>query len=188
MSGRTLLATVVVAVCTACAAPAAETPARSSLVEPVGTTASSAPAGPSPIEPVGTTASSAPAGPSPIEPVEILRAWDARRALAWAHGDPHLLRAFYTRGSVAGRHDRAMLRAWAARGLVVRGLRTQLLSVRPLAHTEWSWTLVVTDRLVGGLAVGAGVRRPLPRDQATTRTVRLVRVHGGWRVAAVWSS
>jgi len=166
-----LLAGVVVAVCTACAAPAAETPARPSLDEAAR-----------------TTATSAPGGPSLIEPVEILRAWDAGRARAWARGDLHLLRALYTPGSVAGRHDRAMLRAWTARGLVVRGLRTQLLSVRPLAHTRSSWTLVVTDRLVGGVAVGAGVRRPLPRDQATTRTVRLVRVRGRWRVAAVWSS
>jgi hypothetical protein len=171
MSGQMLLAGVVVAVCTACAAPAAETPSRPSLDE---------------VAP--TTAASAPGGPSLIEPVEILRAWDAHRARAWARGDVHLLRARYTPGSVAGRHDRAMLSAWTARGLVVRGLRTQLLSVRPLAHTRSSWTLVVTDRLVGGVAVGAGVRRPLPRDQATTRTVRLVRVHGRWRVAAVWSS
>jgi hypothetical protein len=78
-----------------------------------------------------------------------------------------------------------MLRAWSARGLVVRGLRTQLLLVRVLGHRASSWTLLVTDRLAGGVAVGAGLHRPLPRDQATTRTVRLRRVGGRWRVVSV---
>ena len=78
-----------------------------------------------------------------------------------------------------------MLRAWVARGLVVRELRTQLLSVRELAHTPTTWTLRVTDRLAGGVAVGPGVRRPLPSDQATTRTLWLRRVDGAWVVAAV---
>jgi hypothetical protein len=145
-------------------------------------TARKAPAQPPLVEPVETTADHAPAGPPPVEP---LRAWDARRARAWARGDPRRLRALYTPGSVAGRHDRAMLRAWAQRGLVVRQLRTQFLAVRELAHRPSAWTLLVTDRLAGGVAVGAGVRRPLPRDRATTRTVRLRRWHGVWRVASV---
>jgi hypothetical protein len=123
--------------------------------------------------------------PTSLMVVEILRAWDARRSRAWARGAPGLLRALYTSGSVAGRHDEGMLRAWTARGLVVRHLRTQLLSVRELARTRSSWTLLVTDRLAGGIAVGAGVRRPLPRDQATTRTVLLERRDRVWRVAAV---
>jgi hypothetical protein len=80
-----------------------------------------------------------------------------------------------------------MLRSWTARGLVVRQLRTQLLSVRELARRGSAWTLLVTDRLAGGVAVGAGVRRPLPRDRATTRTIRLRRWDGGWRVASVRS-
>ena len=78
-----------------------------------------------------------------------------------------------------------MLRAWVAHGLVVRGLHTQLVAVQELAHTGSTWTLRVTDRLVGGLAVGPGVRRPLPRDGATTRTVRLRLVDGAWRVVSV---
>ena len=161
MSRKTLATGLLVAACTACAA------------------------GPALVEPVETTAASAPAGPTLVEPVEILRGWDADRARAWARGDLHLLRALYTPGSVAGRHDRAMLRAWTGRGLVVHRLRTQLISVRPIAHSRSSWTLVVTDRLVDGVAVGAGVRRPLPRDQATTRTVQLRRLDGRWRVASV---
>ena len=75
---------------------------------------------------------------------------------AWARGDRRLLSSLYTRDSVAGRRDQAMLRAWLARGLVVRGLQTQLLEVREVRRTASIWTLVVTDRLVGGFAVGAG--------------------------------
>ena len=138
------------------------------------------------------TAPPASARPAPVEhvaagppAVAVLHAWDQRRAEAWARGDPRLLRPLYTRGSVAGRNDRAMLGAWAARGLVVQDLRTQLLGVRELAHAPTTWTLQVTDRLAGGVAVGPGVRRPLPSDQATTRTLWLRRVDGAWLVAAV---
>jgi hypothetical protein len=166
MSRKTLLAGLLVAVCTGCAAaPPTVAEVRGALAPSLEATDAAAPAGP--------------------PPVAILRAWDADRARAWARGDQHLMRALYTPGSVAGRHDRAMLRAWTSRGLVVRRLRTQLVSVRVLAHYRSSWTLLVTDRLAGGVAVGAGLRRPLPRDQATTRTVRLLRVHGWWRVASV---
>jgi hypothetical protein len=86
---------------------------------------------------------------------------------------------------VAGRRDVAMIGAWAARGLVVRGMRTQLLAVYELARTRSTWTLLVTDRLVGGVAVGRELRRWLPRDDVTTRTVRLQRVGDRWRVASV---
>ena len=137
---------------------------------------------PPPVEPVETTAAAATAGPPAVE---LLRAWDVRRAEAWARGDPSLLRPLYTPGSVAGRRDRAMLRAWARRGLVVQDLQTQLLSVRELEHTSSTWTLEVTDRLAGGVAVAPGVRRPLPADRATTRTLWLRRVDGAWLVAAV---
>jgi hypothetical protein len=126
-------------------------------------------------------------GPVPVgpPPVAVLRQWDAQRAEAWARGDQRQLAALYTPGSVAGRRDRAMLRAWTRRGLAVRDLRTQLLAVHELAHRRSTWRLQVTDRLVGGLAVGPGVWRPLPRDGATTRTVRLRLVDGAWRVASV---
>ncbi len=164
MSRKTLLAPLLVAaVLAACAA--AKAPTAPALVEPVDTAAAQAPAGP--------------------PPVEVLREWDAQRAKAWARGDESLLRSLYTRGSEAGRHDGAMLRAWLERGLVVQGLRTQLLTVRELARTRSTWTLQVTDRLVGGVAVGPGVRRPLPRDGATTRTLRLRLVDDTWLVASV---
>jgi hypothetical protein len=147
-----------------------------------GACAGGAPSAPSPVEPVETNAAGAPAAP-PL--VEVLRAWDARRAEAWARGDPGLLAKLYTPRSVAGRRDRAMLRAWVTRGLVVRELRTQLVAVRELRRTRSTWTLQVTDRLAGGVAVGRGVRRPLPVDEATTRIIELRRMGGQWRVAAV---
>lgn len=139
-------------------------------------------ADPSPGGPVEIAAAAAPAAPAPVS---VLRSWDVQRASAWARGDPALLRPLYTSGSLAGRRDRAMLRAWRGRGLVVRGLQTQLLSVRELSRSATSWTLLVTDRVAGGVAFGAGVTRALPHDQPTTRTVRLRLLDGRWRVAAV---
>ena len=114
-----------------------------------------------------------------------LRAWDARRAAAWASADRAALRALYVPGSVAGRRDVAMLDAWTARGLRVRGLRMQLLAARVRVHRAPGWCCGVTDRVARAVAVGPGVRRPLPRDAPSTRTVELVRAAGTWRVAAV---
>jgi len=165
MSRKTLLPALLVAALTTCIAGTSVAEVR----RPLGLS-------------LEASAAKAPASP---RPVELIRAWDARRAEAWARGDPSLLRSLYTPGSVAGRRDRAMLRAWTARGLVVQGMDTQLLSVRVLAHTPTTWTLQVTDRLVGGVAMGADLSRPLPHDQATTRIVRLTRLDGEWRVASV---
>jgi hypothetical protein len=148
----------------------------------VDTSAAQAPAQRQLIEPVEIPAARAPAAPPPIQ---VLRRWDDLRAVAWARGDPRQLRTLYTPGSVAGRHDRAMLRAWTSRGLVVRGLQTQLLAVRELRRTAATWTLRVTDRLAGGTAVGTGVRLPLPTDTASTRILHLQMVRGRWRLSAV---
>jgi hypothetical protein len=78
-----------------------------------------------------------------------------------------------------------MLRAWTSRGLLVRGLRTQLLAVQELRRTTTTWTLRVTDRLAGGTAVGTGVRLPLPTDTASTRILHLRLVGGRWRLSSV---
>jgi hypothetical protein len=174
----TVTATVTVAGVMTAARPHAAPP----LVELVETSAAKELATPPLVEPVETAAAKAPAAPPPIE---VLHAWDAARADAWARGDLRLLSSLYTRGSEAGRRDRAMLGAWVARGLVVRGMTTQLLAVRAVNRTASTWTLRVTDRMAGGIAVGGGVRRPLPTDAATTRTVELRLVSGRWRVAAV---
>jgi hypothetical protein len=166
MSRKTLLMALVVAVLLGVAA------CGSTVAEGRGAPAPS----------LEASAGQAPAGPPPVE---VLRAWDARRADAWARGDVRLLSTLYTRDSVAGERDRTMLRAWLARGLVVHGLQTQLLEVRQLRRTTSTWTLIVTDRLVGGIAVGSMVRRPLPHDAPTTRTVELRQIGGSWLVSAV---
>jgi hypothetical protein len=119
--------------------------------------------------------------------LEVLHDWDRRRARAWASGDPRSLRALYTPASVAGRRDAGMLRRWTGRGLAVRGMRMQVLDGRVRVHSADRLVVEVTDRLIGAVAVGRGVRRELPADLASTWAVTLRRVAGEWRVAAVRS-
>ena len=127
----------------------------------------------------------APADPATPTPVAVLHEWDQRRAAAWAADDLADLRRLYARGSTAGAADVAMLRAWHERGLRVEAMRMQVLSVSVRARTQGRLVLRVTDRLAAGVAVGDGVRRPLPRDGASTRRLVLVRVAGEWRMAQV---
>jgi hypothetical protein len=134
--------------------------------------------------PPARTVAAAPPRPEP-EALVVLRAWDERRSRAWARGDPAALRGLYTPGSRSGRADRAMLAAYAERGMRVTGLRTQVLAADVRRRSARAVSLVVTDRLVGGVAVGGGVREPLPVDRPSTWLVSLVRVAGEWRVAEV---
>jgi hypothetical protein len=116
----------------------------------------------------------------------VLRGWDARRAAAWATGDPALLARLYTRGSTAGAADLDLLRRYRARGLVVRDMRMQLLRVRVLTSRPRLVVLEVTDRLAFAVAFAPPSRaRPLPRDVATAHEVVLRRVGGEWRMARV---
>lgn len=115
----------------------------------------------------------------------VLRAWDGRRAEAWARADGATLRGLYTDRSRAGRRDVAMLRSWAGRGLRVEGLRMQVLAARVRVANERRIVLVVTDRVAHAVAVGTGVRSVLPRDAASTRIVSLRRVAGEWRASSV---
>ena len=123
----------------------------------------------------------------PVAALAVLRAWDVRRAAAWAAGDEAALGALYTDGSAAGRRDRAMLGRYGARGLRVRGMRMQVLAGKVRSRAAGRIVLVVTDRLAHAVAVGQGIRVGLPRDRATRRTVVLRRVAGEWRVARVWA-
>lgn len=118
-----------------------------------------------------------------VSPVAVLHGWDEQRADAWAAADVPALRALYAPGSVAGRRDVAMLRAWSARGLRVDGLRTQLLDVDVRRRTPDRLVLAVTDRLAGGVAEPAGLA--LPRDRPSRHVVVLRVVEGEWRVSAV---
>lgn len=87
--------------------------------------------------------------------------------------------------SVAGAADARTLRAYLRRGLRVEGMRMQLLRVEVLEDRPRRIRLRVTDRLAGAVAVGAGSRRSLPSDAASTRVVELVRGDAGWQVAEV---
>jgi len=114
----------------------------------------------------------------------VLRAWDERRARAWAEGNAVRLRGLYV--DRAGAADVRLLRRYVARGLRVEDLTTQLLAVQVLGRGPGRWRLRVTDRLAGVVVVGAHGRFRLPRDSADTRVVRLVRgADGTWRVAQV---
>jgi methyl coenzyme M reductase beta subunit len=129
-------------------------------------------------------------GPDPAPPVAsrvdaiaVLRAWDQRRAAAWASGDPEAVSALYVAGSAAGRADRSFLAAYAARGLHVDGLAMQVLAVDVVTATVDRLVLRVTDRVATGLAVGRGSRIPLPRDEPSTWRVVMVRDGATWLVA-----
>jgi len=112
-----------------------------------------------------------------LAPVDVLHAWDERRAEAWAAGDVPGLRSLYAEDSGAGRADAAMLRAWEARGLRVEGMEMQLLSVEVRRRTPEVLVLDVVDRLVGGAL--------LPRDLPTRHVVTMRVVAGTWRVVEV---
>jgi hypothetical protein len=120
--------------------------------------------------------------------VEVLHDWDARRAAAWATGDEAALSRLYTATSTAAIADVAMLRRYSARGLVVRGLRMQVLRARVLVARPRRLELEVTDRLAAATAARAGdegVRRRLPTDGPATRLLVLRREHGTWLMQTV---
>jgi hypothetical protein len=115
----------------------------------------------------------------------VLRAWDRDRAAAYSSGDVAALRRLYVPGSEAGQRDVAILRSYAARGLVVRGLRMQRLRADVLDRRRDRLRLRVLERVAGGTVVSGTSRTALPTDRAGRRTVVLVRGAGGWRVASV---
>lgn len=117
--------------------------------------------------------------------VAVLRAWDRRRAAAWRTGDAQALTELYARGAAAGRADLAALAAYDARGLRVTGMRMQVAAVEVRSETEARIVAVVTDRLVGAVAVGHGRRVALPEDRWSRRRIRLLRTGESWVVAEV---
>jgi hypothetical protein len=144
--------------------------------------------------PATSTTSATSATPPTASPrsvaVAVLRDWDRRRAAAWARGDAASLRRLYTEGSPAGAADVALLRSYAARGLVVHGLSMQLLSVRLVVDRPARLELEVTDRLVGATAVRSSDSRAfaLPADAASTRVLVIRRVDGCWLMDRVAST
>ncbi len=116
----------------------------------------------------------------------VLRAWDRRRAAAWARDDPTALRALYLPGSSTGRRDVAMLAAYHRRGLEVTTMRRQVLDVTVRDRAARTLSLVVTDRLVEARVSGRGLRAALPRSRPATRRIVLRHGRAGWRVAEVY--
>lgn len=112
-----------------------------------------------------------------LSPVDVLHAWDERRAAAWAASDVAALRDLYAPGSAAGDVDCAMLRAWRERGLQVEGMEMQLLSVQVRRRTPDRLVLDVVDRLVGV--------ESLPSDLPTRHIITLRVTDGVWRVVSV---
>ena len=123
-----------------------------------------------------------------VASLAVLRNWDRARSSAWARADVPALRRLYAPGSDAGAHDVAMLRRWVERGLRVRGMTMQVLSVDLRVRTERRIVLDVTDRLADALAVPAGGGRAvaLPRDGLTTRRLAFRATGGGWLLTAVY--
>ncbi|MEP7740410.1 hypothetical protein ABKW28_22430 [Nocardioides sp. 31GB23] len=115
----------------------------------------------------------------------VLAAWDERRAAVWRRGDRDGLADLYTAGSLAGARDLRMLDAWLERGLRVRGMAVEVLALEVVHDEGRRLVLRVTDRLVGAVAVGSGVRRVLPQDRPTARALVLRRSGDGWQMASV---
>jgi hypothetical protein len=115
----------------------------------------------------------------------VLHAWDTRRARAWAASDGEALRSLYVRGSGAGRRDVRLLRAYEARGSVVRRLVTQVFAVTVLRRGSTTIRLRVFDRVAGGEVVRDGHVRALSSTPPVVRTLQLRRVSGRWLVESV---
>ena len=123
-----------------------------------------------------------------VQALDVLHTWDASRARAWADSDTEALRSLYVRGSAAGRADVRLLRAYRARGLVVRRLVTQVFAAT-VRHSDTSVVLLeVSDRVAGGVVRGHSRATVLPSSLPVTRTIELRRGTDGWRVAAVSDS
>ncbi|ROR90409.1 hypothetical protein [Nocardioides aurantiacus] len=140
------------------------------------------PPSPAPTAPTVRAAAVSPSPRSEAGPRAVLRAWDRRRAAAWAAGDAEALRRLYVPGSRAGRSDVRLLGEYAARGVRVRRLTTQVFAVDVVGAAPRRWRLRVVDRVAGGELVARGRVRALRSGPVVTRRVELVRRDDGWRV------
>jgi hypothetical protein len=127
-----------------------------------------------------------PAPPSPeARALAVLRRWDRLRSHAWAAGDAVSLSRLYAPGSATGARDADDLHRWSRRGLHVTGLRQQVADFRVTDRHPGRMVVVVTDRTVDGVAVGAGRRTAVPVSAWATHRISLRRSATGWRVVEV---
>lgn len=135
-----------------------------------------------------TVAAATPTRAKVVQGLEVLHAWDVRRAQAWAAVDAATLRSLYVPGSGAGRADLRLLRAYAARGLVVRRIVTQVFAARVLRRGGTAMRLRVVDRVAGGEVVVDGDSIALRSSPPVGRDIELRLGPDGWRVASVSGS
>lgn len=117
--------------------------------------------------------------------LDLVRAWDARRAQAWRDGDTVALAALYVRAASAGRADVDHLRQWKAQGWRVERVAPQLLRVAEVERTERRWVVDVTDRLSGVRAIRGKDSVALPSTGISTRRIVFVQRGDAWRVEQV---
>ncbi len=137
----------------------------------------------------GADSRSRPSSAAPVEPraVRLLRAWDRRRAEAFARGDAAALSALYADGSRTGAADRSVLDGYLRRGLTVTHMTTQVLAAVVVGESGGRIEMRVTDVLVDAVVTDREGRRwSLPRDQPSTRRVVLVQRDGRWLVAETY--
>lgn len=116
----------------------------------------------------------------------VLRRLVSRRSAAWRLGRPRLLQRVFVAGSTVLRRDRAMLRAYQARGLTVRAVRSHLLGILEIRSAPAYAVLSVTDQLGPATAVDRrGSSQLLPADRPTRHLVVLSRKAGRWLIARV---
>lgn len=116
----------------------------------------------------------------------VLNRLDDTRSDAFTRGRPSLLRRVYVPGSRPLRVDTRVLHAYVRRGLEVDSVQLQVTAVEPLRHTPTEAVLRVVDRLAPvRVRVPGGTWTALPRDRSTERVIRLRRVGGAWRIAAI---
>jgi len=118
-------------------------------------------------------------------PVSVLQGWDTLRAQAYADGDVRALRELYLPGSSAGHRDVRLLERYAARGLRVTGIQTQLLRAEVRSERLGRLVLALAERVTGARAVGPGTSVRLPQGAVRVRVVTLVQREGRWMVSAV---
>ncbi len=118
-----------------------------------------------------------------LHALEVLHGWDDRRTRAWSKSDPSALRSLYVPRSAAARSDVRLLRAYTARGLVVRRMVTQVFGVVVLRRDPDRLVLRVRDRVAGGIVVRRGRVWALPSTRPVVRRLEFRLVGGAWALA-----